>query len=146
MTKHWWLTAGAAALTLAFLASSGATVRAQDRQDRNNQQNRNQGHTQFDEKDRQVTQDWYKQHQNNPPAGFRSQDRLSPEQERRLEPGTQLDPELRNRVRPAPADLRRRLPKPAKHHRYVAIGGHVGIIDQNYQVRDVIHLHDNDHR
>ena len=140
MTKHWWVTAAGAALTLAFLASSGTPVHAQDRQ------NRNQGHTQFDERDRQVTQDWYKQRQNTPPAGFGNQDRLSPEQERRLEPGTQLDPELRRRVRPAPSDLRRRLPKPAKHHRYVTIGPHVGIIDQNYRVRDVIHLHDNDRR
>jgi Ni/Co efflux regulator RcnB len=142
MTTRWWVTAGAALI----LASSGTAALAQDRQDRNNQQDRNNrggGRTQFDEKDRQVAQDWYKQRQNNPPAGFRDQDRLSPEQERRLQPGAQLDPDLRSRVRPAPADLRRRLPRPAKHHRYVTIGGHVGIVDQNYQIRDVIHLHDN---
>ena len=66
-----------------------------------------------------------------------------PEQEDRLRPGAQLDPDLRSRVHTAPADLRRRLPRPPKHNRYVTVGGHIGIIDQTYQVHDVIHLHDN---
>ena len=138
MTKHWGITAGAALI----LALSGTAAGAQDRsqQDRND---RNQGHNQFDDKDRQMTRDWYNQHQNHPPAGLRNEDRLSPEQEDRLRPGAQLDPDLRSRVYTAPADLRRRLPRPPKHNRYVTVGGHIGIIDQTYQVHDVIHLHDN---
>ena len=138
MTKHWGITAGAALI----LALSGTAAGAQDRsqQDRND---RNQGHNQFDDKDRQKTRDWYNQHQNHPPAGLRNEDRLSPEQEDRLRPGAQLDPDLRSRVHTAPADLRRRLPRPPKHNRYVTVGGHIGIIDQTYQVHDVIHLHDN---
>jgi hypothetical protein len=34
------------------------------------------------------------------------------------------------------------LPPPPKDHRYVALGGHVGLIDNNFQVKAVIHLHD----
>jgi Ni/Co efflux regulator RcnB len=138
VTTRWWVTAGA----VLILASSGTAARAQDRrqQDRND---RNQAQSQFDEVERQATRDWYNQHQSHPPAGLRNQDRLSPEQEDRLRPGAQLDPDLRNRVHTAPKDLRRRLHRPPKHQRYVTIGGHIGIIDQTNHVLDVIHLHDN---
>ncbi len=100
-----------------------------------------QGHTQFDEKDRQATNDWYNQHKSHPPAGLRQQDRLSSEQESRLQEGRVLDKDLRKKVHPVPQDLRGRLPEPAPDHRYVAIGGHVGLIDNNFQVKAVIHLH-----
>jgi Ni/Co efflux regulator RcnB len=113
-----------------------ATISAQDRRDQ-----RDQGHTQFDDKDRQTTSDWYNQHKDHPPAGLRSQDRLSSDQESRLREGAVLDKDLRKRVHPVPEDLRRRLPPPASDHRYVAIGGHVGLIDNNFQVKAVIHLH-----
>ena len=46
-------------------------------------------------------------------------------------------------VHPAPPDLARRLPPPPRDHRYVSIGGYVGLVDKNYQVKGVIHLHDN---
>ncbi len=98
-------------------------------------------HTQFDEKDRQTTNDWYNQHKSNPPAGLRSQDRLSSDQESRLREGAVLDPDLRRKVHPVPKDLERKLPPPPSDHRYVAIGGHVGLIDNKFQVKGVIHLH-----
>jgi Ni/Co efflux regulator RcnB len=110
-----------------------SSVSAQDRRD--------QGHTQFDEKDRQTTNDWYNQHKDHPPAGLRSQDRLSADQESRLREGAPLDKDLRRRVHPVPRDLERQLPPPATDHRYVAIGGHVGLIDNNFQLKAVIHLH-----
>ncbi len=99
-------------------------------------------HTQFDDHDRQVTTDWYNQHKDHPPAGLRPQDRLSPDQERRLEPGRPVPSDLRRREHAVPADLAHRLPPPPPKSRYVAIGGHVGLVDQATQLlRDVIHLH-----
>ena len=104
-----------------------------------------QGHTQFDENDRQKATSWYDQHKAHPPTGFRNQDRLNADQESRLREGAPLDRDLRRRVHPAPDDLRRQFPDPPPDHRYVAIGGHVGLIDNNFKVKAIIHLHD-DHR
>jgi hypothetical protein len=120
---------------VAMLASNGAF--AQDRGQRGSQ---NQG--QFDDNARQATNQWYDQVKNNPPAGLRPQDRLSPDQESRLRPGAVLDKDLRSKVHPAPSDLKQRLPPPARGDKYVTIGGHVSSINNNYQVHDVIHLHD----
>src|SRR5580704_9519989 len=104
-------------------------------------QDRGQGHTQFDEKDRQTTTDWYNQHKDHAPAGLRQQDRLSADQESRLQEGRVMDKDLRKKVHPVPEDLRRSLPPPPSDHRYVAIGGNVGLMDNHYQVKGVIHLH-----
>ena len=122
------------ATALLFVATSGTVAVAQDR---------GQGNTRFSEHDQQVTHDWYNQHQANPPAGFRKQDQLSADQESRLHEGAVLDKDLRSKVHPAPRDLYRQLPPPPSKHRYVAIGGHVALIDNSYNVKAVIHLHDN---
>jgi Ni/Co efflux regulator RcnB len=118
---------------LALFCSTGLA------QDRGNPQ----GHTQFDDHDRQVTRDWYNQHQAHPPAGLRNQDRLSDDEESRLREGEVLDKRLRRKVHPAPPELARQLPSPPSDHRYVALGGHIGLIDNRFQVKGVIHLHDN---
>ena len=123
-------------IATALLVLSPSAAFAQDRRDQ-----RDQGHTQFDDKDRQTTSDWYNKNKDHPPAGLRSQDRLSSDQESRLREGAVLDQDLRRRVHPVPEGLRRRLPPPPRDHRYVAIGGHVGLIDNHYQVKAVIHLH-----
>jgi Ni/Co efflux regulator RcnB len=120
----------------AILALAGSAALAQDRRNQ-------QGHTQFDEHDQQVTRDWYNQNQTHPPAGLRNQDRPSADEESRLHEGAVLDKGLRGKVHPAPPDLSRRLPPPPSNHRYVAIGGHVALIDNKFQVKAVIHLHDN---
>lgn len=125
-----------AAATAAMLALGGSAALSQDRRDQ-------QGHTQFDEHDQQVSRDWYNQHQAHPPAGLRNQDHLSADEESRLREGATLDKGLRRKVHPAPPDLVRQLPPPPRDHRYVAVGGHVGLIDNNFQVKAVIHLHDN---
>jgi Ni/Co efflux regulator RcnB len=124
-----------------LLAVSGTVAIAQDRGDRNGR-NR-QEVPQFTQHDQQVAHDWYNQHQTNPPAGFRNQDRLSSDQESRLHEGAVLDKELRRRVHSAPPDLYRQLPPPPSRHRYVGIGDHLALIDNGYQVKAVIHLHDN---
>jgi Ni/Co efflux regulator RcnB len=135
--KTYWLAVMSSA---AILLLSSAAV-AQDNRSRGDQNSTS--NTQFDDHAQQVTRDWYNQHQNHPPAGLRSQDRLSADQESRLREGATLDKDMRKNVHPAPADLARRLPRPPSNHRYVAIGGHVGLIDNSFQVKAIVHLHDN---
>ena len=120
---------GAAAALLAF---SGCVASVQD--DR-------RGYTRFDDRDQQVTRVWYSQHRDHP--GFRNEDRLSADEESRFHEGAVLDEGLRVKVYAAPEELTRQLPPPAQNHRYVAIGGHVVLIDNRNQVKAVIHLHDN---
>jgi Ni/Co efflux regulator RcnB len=116
-----------AALAILVLVATGAS--AQDRQ-------------QFNDHDRQVTQDWYNQ-QKTAPVGLRSQDRLTPAQEGRLQSGRPYDKELQQRSHSVPRDLSRRLPSAPAHHKYVAVGGHIALVDTvNKVVRDVINLSD----
>jgi Ni/Co efflux regulator RcnB len=123
------------------LAAPAASVSAQSRRPGTTAQTP-QGSMQFDDHARQTTNTWYQQHQSKPPAGFRSQDRLSPDQESRLQPGRPLDADLQKRQHAVPRDLSRQLPAPPPNHRYVAIGGHVGLVDSvNNILRDVIHVH-----
>jgi Ni/Co efflux regulator RcnB len=100
-----------------------------------------QGQTQFNAQDRQATSAWSNQHQAHPPVGFRPQDRLSPTLESRLQVGSKMDPELQKRVHAVPSDLRSHLAAPAPSYRYVAVGGHVALIDKKNQVHDIIHVH-----
>ncbi len=116
---------------MAVLAFSGAMALAQDR-----------GHDRFDDHDQQVARDWYSQHRDHPPMGFRNEDRLSADEESRFREGAVLDRHLRGRMHAAPHDLVTQLPPPARHHRYVVIGGHVGMIDNRNHVKAIIHLHD----
>ena len=134
--KKYRLAIGAAAALLVF---SVTTALAQDRGQRSDQR----GHTQFDDHDQQVTRDWYNQHRDHAPAGLRNEDRLSADEESRLHEGAVLDKNLRRKVHTAPRDLTRQLPPPAHNHRYVTIGGHIGLIDNRNQVKAVIHLHEN---
>jgi Ni/Co efflux regulator RcnB len=127
--KTYWL---ATALATALLGISGTGALAQDRQNAH-----------FNEHDQQVARDWSNQHQAHAPAGLRNQDRLSADEESRLREGAVLDKDLRRKVHSAPSDLSRRLPPPPSNHRYIAIGGHIGLIDNGYQLKAVIHLHDN---
>ena len=129
MKKH-RLVIGAAA---ALLALSGCVALAPDDQ---------RGHTRFDDHDQQVTRGWYNQHRDHPPAGLRNEDRLSADEESRFHEGAVLDKGLRGKVHAAPDELTRQLPPPARNHRYVTIGGHVGLIDNKNQVKAVIHVHD----
>ncbi len=112
-------------------------------QDRNQQadRNRQQDHAQFNDHDRQVTNDWYKQHQAHPVVGFRTQDRLAPDLEAKLQVGSILDVKFRSHEHTVPADLRRQLAPAPSGCRYVAIGGHVALVDKKNQVQDVIRLH-----
>src|ERR1700722_1410945 len=120
---------------LFVLALTGGAMRAQDRgqdQDRRDQDRHDQGqgdqhrdnrngrdHSRFDDHDRQVSRDWYKEHHDHPPMGLRDRDRLAPEYESRLRDGYVLDRDMRRRMYPVPADYNRRLPPPPRGYRYV---------------------------
>src|SRR5664279_4136637 len=70
----------------------------------------------------------------------------SPPSRSRLAPGKPFDRDFRQQAHYAPSDLRHHLPTPPPHHTYVTVGGHVVLVDAvNHIVRDVIHLHDDNH-
>src|SRR5579872_5018210 len=123
-----------------LLGVSGGFLLAQDRGQRDHSPNR-RDNAQFNEHDQQVVHDWYNKHQNNPPAGLRKQDRFSADQESRFQEGAVLDGSLRKKVHSAPRDLTRQLPPPPPQHRYVALGDHVALMDNGYNVKSIIHLH-----
>lgn len=136
----------ACALALAFLAVSGRVASAQDRGQGGygNGQNRpqntdewNRQHPSFNDNDRQVTRDWYRQNQRHLGAGWRERDRLSPDMEGRLRRGQRLDPRLRRQMHWLPADLSRRYGPAPRGFRYAIIGGNIVMLDNSYQVHDV---------
>jgi Ni/Co efflux regulator RcnB len=144
----------ACALALSFLALSGKVAIAQDRgQDRRpggeasggqggqrQDPQAQQGKQSFNDQDRQATREWYQQHQRRLGAGWRDRDRLPPALQNRLRPGQRLDPQLRRRMYPLPADLARRYGPAPRGYRYVIIGGNVVLIDDGYQVRDLFSI------
>ena len=102
-----------------------------------------QEHTQFNDHDRQVANDWYKEHHSHAPSGLRERDRLTSDEESRLQPGRVLPPDLRRRTHSVPSELRRKLPPPPRNHEYLAVGLHVALVNsKTHEVRDVIHLHE----
>ncbi len=118
-----------AMLTIALVAATSAWA--------------DENYRQFTDHDRQVTRDWYNQHQNHPPRGLRSEDRFNADQESRFEAGRPFDREMRHQAHSLPRDLRRELPTPPRHYTYVTVGGHVALVDSSHHIlRDVIHLHE----
>ena len=147
----------ACALALGLLAVSGRVAPAQDygqNKDQNKGQNKDQhgqGNAQANQQhqsqpqqqarlrdeDRRATEDWYRQHHQQAPAGWRDQDRLPPSMQDRLRPGHTLDRDLRGRMRPVPAELSQRYAPPPRGYRYAVIGGNVVLLDAGYVVFDV---------
>lgn len=119
----------AAAVAISFLLVSGAS--AQGQRD-----------PQFTDHDRQVVNKYYQQHHDHAPAGLRSRDQLTPEQERRLQSGQTLDRPLQRQMHSVPRTLLRRLPPAPRGDRYELLGQHVVLVDRhNNVIRDVIHVH-----
>jgi Ni/Co efflux regulator RcnB len=99
-------------------------------------------HAKFDDHDRDVVRDWYNQHRNRLPPGFRDRDRLPPQWESRLQPGAMLDRNMRRRIRPVPADLLRELTPPPRDYRYAVLDGHIILLaGAAWHVSDVLHFH-----
>jgi hypothetical protein len=148
----------ACALAVVFLAVSSTVAVAQGRgQDRGQGNNQGQGsngqdngqhngqwdrdhHNTFNDQDRQITRDWYQQHQRNLGRGWRQRDRLSPAMQSRLRPGQRLDPQLRRQMQWLPADLSRQYAPAPVGYRYAIIGGNVVMLDGGYGVHDVFSL------
>ncbi len=98
-------------------------------------------HTRFDARDREIVGEWYKNHQDDLPAGFRAEDRLTPNSESSLRVSEALDPSLRSMVRPVPSDLLEKLPPPARDYRYAALDGHLLLLNEKtWNVSDVLHF------
>lgn len=122
------------AVALAFTVLVAGGVAAQDRHDHDGQ---------FTDHDRQVAQTYYTQHRSHPPAGFRTQDRLTPDLDGKLQAGQRYDRTFERRAHSVPRDLGRNLPTPPRHHKYVTIGGHLVLVDtSSHIIRDVIRLGD----
>lgn len=120
------------AVALAFTVLVAGGVAAEDRHD-----------GQFSDHDRQVAQTYYTQHRSHPPVGFRTQDRLTPDLDGRLQAGQKYDRTLERRAHSVPRDLGRSLPTPPRHHKYVTIGGRIVLVDTTSRlIRDVIRLTD----
>jgi hypothetical protein len=135
----------ACALALGFLAVSGRVALAQDH-DQHHDRGRNDAnwnrdhHTTFNDQDRQATRNWYQQHQNHLGAGWRQQDRLTPDLEGRLRAGSRLDPRLRRQIHWLPGDLSRQYGPAPRGYRYAVIGGNIVMLDNEYQGHDVFRL------
>jgi hypothetical protein len=99
-----------------------------------------QHHASFNDRDRQVTREWYQRHQRDLGRGWRERDRLSPDMQARLRPGERLDPALRRQMYWLPAELSRRYGPAPRGYRYAIIGGNVVMLDDTYRVHDVFSL------
>ncbi len=117
----------------------GAIILAQEKIPREGVPDRQ--HTRFDARDREIAGEWYRTHQVDRPAGFRNEDRLTPELESNLRVGEKLDSDLRGRVQPAPADLIQELPTPPPDEQYAALDGHLLLLNEKtWNVSDVLHF------
>src|SRR5450755_2907768 len=105
-----------------------------DSQDQRDREKDHQRHDRFDERDQQTTRDWYTQHRDHPARGFREEDRLSADDEARLQEGAPLDRSFRRRTYSVPSDLSGNLPRAPRGYRYSVIGGHVVMVDSNRRV------------
>jgi Ni/Co efflux regulator RcnB len=133
-----WL---ASAVVTAVFSLAGSVLPAREHSQDVDDRDRT-SHTKFDDRDRRAVRQWFNEHREKLPQGFREQDRLSPDQESRLQPGVVLDADTRRRVRPAPVDLLRRLPPPGRHYRYAVVDDHILLVeDKTWSVSDIIHMH-----
>jgi hypothetical protein len=92
----------------------------------------------FEGPDQQAARDWYSGHRDAPVFGDRQA--WNDNYEQRIRIGAVLDPDLRRLARPVPADLLGLLPARPRYLRYVIVGDHVCLIDNQWVVRDVVHL------
>jgi Ni/Co efflux regulator RcnB len=132
MNRRKWIALSVTAL----FALAGGPLLAQD----HDRDHGREEHKKFDDHDHDAMRDWYHNHHEHPPRGFRDQDRLPPEFERQLAVGFVLTPEFRRRIVACPDDLCRRFPAPPRGYRYVVIGGHVCLVDRDWRVADLVHF------
>jgi Ni/Co efflux regulator RcnB len=142
--KARWIISGAIAL---LAVTSGVAVaqgngngQGQNRGQAKKAENQQQPQARINDHDRQAANTWYNQHKSNPPRGFRRTDRLPAAYESRLQPGYQFDPYMRQRAYAAPSSLTRGFAPAPRGYRYMAVGGHIVLVDAQYRVADVFRL------
>jgi hypothetical protein len=96
----------------------------------------------FDEHDRQVIQDWNRDHPDFVRGllgtfGVRIDEG---DLDRRLQVGAVVDQDLRDHARPAPEDLVSRLSPAPRDWRYVIIGDRLCLVDRDWRVRESFHF------
>ena len=129
-----------AVVAVALIALFGAMILAQERGQDPDEGKRVQ-RTRFDARDREKVGEWYKDHRDDLPPGFEPEDRLSQSAESSLRIGEQLDPTLRQNIKPAPGDLLQKLPPVAPGYRYEVLDGHLLILNgKTWRVSDVLHF------
>lgn len=125
---------------LALFAATG-TALAQDHDDHDRGHDQDHGnvgqqhrdphaeHHEFTGHDHDAMQNWYHSHQKHLPRGLARRDFLPGNLEARLVVHAELIPELRHRFYPLPGDFVALLPPAPYGCEYVALGGHVVLID-----------------
>lgn len=125
---------------VASLGLFGAIILAKEKGQNGDDRDR-AAHTRFDARDRENAEEWYMEHRADLPVGFREEDRLTPDLEARLRSGEVLDPELRWRTEAVPGELLQTLPPAPRNHRYVALAGHLLLVDEKtWNVSDIFHF------
>jgi hypothetical protein len=138
--KTRWLMA-AAAVALLTITSDPAVAQGRGRgNDRQNRGQEKKAARQFAAHDRQVAEQWSREHRAAPPRGFRRADRLPPAYATRIVPGYVFDAYARQRSYPAPVEMVRAFSPPPPGYRYMVIGGNLVLVDVGYRVQDVIRL------
>jgi len=138
MKRQWMMTACAAAL----IALVSVAAVAKDHGDKgrgrgkdNYGQNKKR-YRQFNEDQRRYARTYYDQNQ----QYFRQPDQWNDDDERLIQPGYVLDPQMRRWARPAPYAMTRGFGRPPRGYRYIVLGGHVILVDSGYRVQDAIHF------
>jgi len=135
-SNNLFLTGAVTLLTLALSCIGGSAFA----QDHDRDRDRDRERPRFEDRDRQAARGWFSEHHGHLPPGLRDRDRLPPGLESRVQVGIVLDRDLRHRIHPVPEELLERLPPCPRHYRYVIIGDHICLIDDQFDVFDVIHF------
>jgi hypothetical protein len=114
-----------AALAIGIFASPGPALRAQSIT------------FSFGDRDRQAMREWYRNHYTAPEFQAR---RWNSQLEQRLQIGLVLGPDMRAWARPAPRDLYGRLAPLPGGYRYMIVGDHLIVVDNEWRIMDVNHF------
>jgi hypothetical protein len=91
--------------------------------------------------DRDEMRGWYRDRRDGLPPGLAKRDQLPPGLERQLRVRGTLPPGLRDRIRPCPVELERRLPPPPPDCEHVVLGGHIVLLNRRtFMVLDIVHF------
>ena len=129
-------------VTLICVASVGVFAKEHGQGRGDNEKRRGHRYSDHDsDHDRDEMRGWYRNHRDHLPPGLARRDTLPPGLERQLRVRGTLPPGLRDRIRPCPEDLARRLPPPPPDCERVIIGGHLVLLNRRtFVVLDIFHF------